>query len=144
MVASKSTNLTKKDLEEKIAKLETDIETLLEAAQKRAEEMAKAPPPAPEPKPEIHTEIQTPPPAPEPAPQQPEPTVQQVVDETETKSRNEMLADYEKDYLERLANDLKERIEIQRAAEELVAKRHAESQPTEQVLTTRGSLPKGF
>ena len=134
MVAD-STNLTKKDLEEKISKLEDDIDNLLQAAAKRAEEMAKAPPPEPEPTPE--PQIQT---LPEPTP---EPQIQQPSVDT-TKSRNEQLADYEKDYLERLANELKEKIEIQRAAEELVAKRHAESQPQEQVLSTRGTLPKGF
>ena len=136
MVAD-STNLTKKDLEEKISKLEDDIDNLLQAAAKRAEEMAKAPPPEPEPTPE--PQIQTPP-EPEPTP---EPQTQQLTVDT-TKSRNEQLADYEKDYLERLANELKEKIEIQKAAEELVAKRHAESQPQEQVLSTRGTLPKGF
>ena len=136
MVAD-STNLTKKDLEEKISKLEDDIDALLQSAAKRAEEMAKAPPPQSEPTPEPEPQIQTPP---EPTPQ---PQVQQTTTDT-TKSRNEQLADYEKDYLERLANELKEQIEIQRAAEELVAKRHAESQPQEQVLSTRGTLPKGF
>ena len=136
MVASDSTNLTKKDLEEKISKLETDIDNLLEAAAKRAQEMANTPP-QPEPKPE--PQIQTPPPEPKPEPQ-----IQQNTADNTPKSRNERLADYEKDYLERLANELKEQIEIQRAAEELVAKRHAESKPQEQVLTTRGTLPKGF
>ena len=138
MVASSSTNLTKKDLEEKITKLENDIDNLLQAASKRAEEMAKAPPPTPEPQPEPEPQVQTPPPQPEPTP---EPQIQQTAD---TKSRSEQLADYEKDYLERLANELKEKIEIERAAEELVAKRHTESQQQEQVLTTRGTLPKGF
>ena len=135
MVASDSTNLTKKDLEEKISKLETDIDNLLQAAAKRAQEMANTPPPQPEPAQE--PQRQTPPPKPTPEPQ-----IQQNIDTT-SKSRNERLADYEKDYLERLANELKE-IEIQRAAEELVAKRHAEPKPQEQVLTTRGTLPKGF
>ena len=137
MVASDSTNLTKKDLEEKISKLETDIDNLLQAAAKRAQEMANTPPPQPEPLQE--PQIQTPPPKPTPEPQ-----IQQSTIDNMPKSRNEKLADYEKDYLERLANELKERIEIQRAAEELVAKRHAESKPQEQVLTTRGTLPKGF
>ena len=140
MVASSSSNLTKKDLEEKIAKLEDDIDNLLQAASKRAEEMAKAPPQTPEPQPAPEPQVQTPPPQPEPTP---EPQIQQIVDTT-PKSRSEQLADYEKDYLERLANELKEKIEIERAAEELVAKRHAESQQQEQVLTTRGTLPKGF
>ena len=139
MVASSSTNLTKKDLEEKITKLENDIDNLLQAASKRAEEMAKALPPTPEPQPEPESQVQTPPPQPEPTP---EPQIQQTTDTT--KSRSEQLADYEKDYLERLANELKEKIEIERAAEELVAKKHAESQQQEQVLTTRGTLPKGF
>ena len=140
MVASSSSNLTKKDLEEKISKLEDDIDSLLRTAAKRAEEMAKTPPPTPEPQPEPEPQVQTPPPQPEPTP---EPQVQQTTDDT-TKSRSEQLADYEKDYLERLANELKAKIEIERAAEELVAKRHAESQQQEQVLTTRGTLPKGF
>ena len=140
MAASGKDNLTKKELEDKIAKLEGDIDNLLQAASKRAEEMAKAPPPTPEPQPEPEPQVQTPPPQPEPTP---EPQIQQTT-ETEPKSRSEQLADYEKDYLERLANELKEKIEIERAAEELVAKRHAESQSQEQVLTTRGTLPKGF
>ena len=140
MVASSSTNLTKKDLEAKIAKLEDDIDNLLQAATKRAEEMAKAPPPQPEPTPEPEPQVQTPPPQPEPTP---EPQIQQTTVDT-TKSRSEQLADYEKDYLDRLASELKEKIEIERAAAELVAKRHTESQPQEQVLTTRGTLPKGF
>ena len=139
MVASSSTNLTKKDLEEKLAKLETDIENLLATAAKRAQEMANTPPPPrPSPKPEPKT--QTPPPAQEPATTQTPPNIT----ENAQKSRRELLADYEKDYLARLANELKEKIEIERAAEELVAKRHAESQKQEQVLTTRGTLPKGF
>ena len=137
MVASDSTNLTKKDLEEKLAKLETDIDDLLAAAAKRAEEMAKTPPHPPAPKPE--PTVQSPPPPAEPATTQ----IHSNSAENTQKTRKEMHADYEKDYLERLANELKEKIEIERAAEELVAKRHAESH-NEQVLTTRGTLPKGF
>ena len=136
MASSDSTNLTKKELEEKLAKLETDIENLLATAAKRAEEMAKAPPPPPAPKPA--PKVQSSPP--------PEPTTTQTppkLSENVQKTRKEMLADYEKDYLERLANELKEKIGIERAAEELVAKRNAESQ-NNQVLTTRGTLPKGF
>ena len=144
MVASSSTNLTKKDLEAKLAQLENDIDNLLQTASKRAEEMAKATPPTPEPEPTPQPEpqVQTPP-QPEPAPE-PQPQVTQTTPDSTQKSRSEQLADYEKDYLERLANELKEKIEIERAAEELVAKRHAESQSQEQVLTTRGTLPKGF
>ena len=138
MVASRSTNLTKKDLEEKITKLEDDIENLLQAATKRAEELAKTRPPTPEPQPEPQVQS-TPPPEPTPEPQ-----IQQTTVDSQPQSRSEKLADYEKDYLERLANDLKEKIEIQRAAEEIVAQRHAESQPQEQVLSSRGTLPKGF
>lgn len=136
-MVAKKTSLTKKDLEEKISKLETDIDNLLQAATKKAEEAAKAPPPTPEPKPE--PQIQTPPP---PAPE-PEPQLQPATNDA-PKSRSEQLADYEKDYLARLSNELRERIELEKAAEELVAKRHAASQSQEQTIATRGTLPKGF
>ena len=58
--------------------------------------------------------------------------------------RKEQLEAYEAEYLERLDREAREAAELQRAAEELAAKRQAESQPSSSAGSTRGSLPKGF
>jgi len=139
------TELTDEDLETKITTLESKIDALLEKTKKQAEappqpEPQQAPQPEPQQAPQPEPQ-QAPQPEPQQAPQ-PEPQPQTMYSEG-GKSRNEQLQDYEKEYLERLAEQIKEEVELQRAAEELVAKRKGESQ-TVQVSSNRGSMPKGW
>ncbi|MFQ5782185.1 MAG: hypothetical protein ACE5GR_03905 [Nitrosopumilus sp.] len=124
---------TTADLEDKIANLEkrlTEISDTIETqtAQTLAESTQATQPPPPQEPPQM----QTPPPQ----------TTQYA---TIQKSRSEILAEYEQDYLQRLQKEVKEQAELQRAAEELVAKRKAQTQTkSSQTPSTKGSMPKGW
>ena len=63
--------------------------------------------------------------------------------DTGNSSRKDDLEAYEADYLARLEKDAQEAAEIQRAAEELAAKKRAES-TSSGGGSSRGTLPKGF
>ena len=121
MSSSQSTT----DLDAQIAKLEEKLNALLDKVQE-----AQAAPPqetASTPEPTPQTQEYIPPPTPEQTPS------------GGAKTRQEILAEYEKGYLARLEENAIAQEEIRRAAEELKAKNNA-SQPN----STRGSLPKGF
>jgi hypothetical protein len=59
-------------------------------------------------------------------------------------SKKQSLEDYEKDYMARLDQQADEARELQAAAEELAAKKHAGSGSSSSGGSTKGSLPKGF
>lgn len=121
MSSSQSTT----DLETQIAKLEEKLNALLDKVQE-AQQTAPSP-----------QEI-----APEPTPQTQEyipPPASEQTSSVAGKSRQEILAEYEKGYLSRLEENTIAQAEIKRAAAEIQAKKNA-SQPN----STRGSLPKGF
>jgi len=86
-------------------------------------------------------QVQTQSPPPPPPPQQ-----QSVPKESASSggSKKADLEAYERDYLARLDAEATEAVEIQRAAEELAAKRNSESGGSSQTSSTHGSLPKGF
>jgi len=119
MSSSQSTT----DLDAKIAKLEEKLNELLDKVQK-----AQATPQETAPAPEPTSQTQ------EYLPPQPEQTSSGA-----DKSRQEILAEYEKGYLSRLEENAIAHEEIRRAAAEIEAKKNT-SQPN----STRGSLPKGF
>jgi len=80
-----------------------------------------------------------------PPPPQPEPQPQQTTANTGGSSRKSELEKYEEDYLARLEHGHIEQEHIQRAAEELAAKRAAESGGSSgQSGSKKGALPKGF
>jgi len=80
-----------------------------------------------------------------PPPPQPEPQPQQTTASTGGSSRKSELEKYEEDYLARLEQGHIEQEHIQRAAEELAAKRAAESGGSSgQSGSKKGALPKGF
>jgi len=82
---------------------------------------------------------------PPPPPPQPEPQPQQTTASTGGNSRKSELETYEEEYLARLDNEAKEHDELMKAAEELAAKRTAESGTSSgQSDSKKGSLPKGF
>jgi len=82
---------------------------------------------------------------PPPPPPQPEPQPQQTTASTGGNSRKSELETYEEEYLARLDNEAREHDELMKAAEELAAKRTAESGGSSgQSDTKKGSLPKGF
>jgi len=90
-------------------------------------------------------QTQTAPPPPPPPPPQPEPQPQQTTANTGGNSRKSELETYEEEYLARLDNEAKEHDELMKAAEELAAKRTAESGGSPgQASSKKGSLPKGF
>ncbi len=114
---------TTSDLDAQISKLEEKLNQLLDKVQKAqitTQETAQAPEPT------SYT--------PEYIPPQPEQTSSGT-----GKSRQEILAEYEKGYLSRLEENERAQEEIRRATAELKAKNNA-SQPS----STRGSSPKGF
>ena len=110
--------------------------------------------------PEAKAQTQTAPPPPPPKPSasrgslpkgmgQPQAQVQQTQQRTSSsggseKSRQEQLADYEAEYLARMDRERQEAEELQRAAEELAAKRRSEGQSSSSPGKSRGTLPKGF
>ena len=119
MSSSQSTT----DLDAQIAKLEEKLNDLLDKVQE-----AQATSPAPQetvPEPTLQTQeyISSP----------------EQTSNVTRKSRQEILAEYEKGYLARLEENEIAQEEIRRAAAELQAKNNA-SKPN----STRGSLPKGF
>jgi len=82
--------------------------------------------------------------APPPPPPQPEPQPQQTTASRGGSSRQQELEAYERDYLERLEQGHIEQEHIQRTAEELAAKRMAESGGSSgQAGSKKGALPKG-
>jgi len=121
MSSSQSTT----DLDAQIAKLEEKLNDLLDRVQES--QQAAAPPQETAPEPAPQTQEYIPPPAAE------------QTSSVAGKSRQEILAEYEKGYLSRLEENTIAQEEIKRAAAELQAKKNA-SRPN----STRGSLPKGF
>ena len=83
-----------------------------------------------------------------PPPPQPEPQAEQAQQTTASSgggSKKSDLESYEAEYLARLKQNEKEHEELMRAAEELAAKRRAESGgSSEQAGSSKGTLPKGF
>jgi len=115
-----------KDLEDRLAKLESEINRLLVEKERKDQQ----PPPSQEtPIPPEAPSQETPIP-----PEAPSPTSTST--ETTAKSRKEILEEYEKDYLIRLEKQ-KQEAEAQRATEELEAEKAAQS-------TTLGSMPRGW
>ena len=125
---AKST-VTTQDLEDQLASLEERIQKLLEEAQKNPPQIDEPPPPAPEPQMEPKVE----------PPAEPQPEPQPTGSGGNGKSRQQILEEYEKDYLARLIKQEHEAAKKQQEAAELEAKQKAE-----QSSSTRGSLPKGF
>ncbi len=91
-------------------------------------------------------EIQAPPPEP-PKPaevaQQAPPPQQSSSSSNSKKSKQQVLEEYEAEYLNKMAKEQKEYEELMSAAAELKAKRQTESQPSDS-QSKKGSLPKGF
>ena len=116
MAKPKSPKSSKKDLEDRLAKLESEINRLLVETERKDQQ----PPPSQE----------TPAP-----PETPSPTSTST--DMTAKSRKEILEEYEKDYLIRLEKQ-KQEAEAQRVEEELEAEKAAQS------TTSRGSMPKGW
>ena len=126
MAKPKSPKSSKKDLEDRLAKLESEINRLLVETERKDQQ----PPPSQEtPAPPETPSKETPAP-----PETPSPTSTST--DSTAKSRKEILEEYEKDYLVRLEKQRQE-AEAQRAAEELEAEKAAQ-------LTTRGSMPRGW
>jgi hypothetical protein len=121
MSSSQSTT----DLDAQIAKLEEKLNALLDKVQEAQKTNLPSQEAAPEPTLQNQEYI--------PA------TTQEQTSSVSAKSRQEILAEYEKGYLARLEENAIAQEEIRRAAEELEAKNNA-TQPN----STRGSLPKGF
>ena len=117
-----SDSQTTTDLDAQIAKLEEKLNELLDKVQK-AQTAPEETSPASESTPQTIEEIP-----------QPEPS-----EGSKGKSRQEILAEYEKGYLARLEENERAQEEIRRASAELEAKKEDASQNS-----TRGSLPKGF
>ena len=113
------------DLDAQIEKLEEKLNELLDRVQK-----SQVTPQETAPETTSNTQEYIPP--------QPEQTTSET-----SKSRQEILAEYEKGYLSRLAENERAQEEIKRAAAELKAKKQAEQSSTH-TSSTRGSLPKGF
>jgi len=79
-----------------------------------------------------------------PPPPQPQVEAQPEKFTSPKNTKEDKLAAYEAEYLERLARQDRENAEIQRAAEEIAAKRQTESGGSAGSSSTKGSLPKGF
>jgi len=113
------------DLDAKIAKLEEKLNALLDKVQEAQQTAPSTQETAPEPATQTQEYI-------------PPPSAEHTSSGT-GKSRQEILAEYEKGYLSRLEENAIAQEEISRATAELQAKNNT-SKPN----STRGSLPKGF
>jgi hypothetical protein len=95
---------------------------------------------------EIKTQ-QTPPPEPpkpaETTTQQAPPPQQSSSSSNTGKSKQQILEEYESEYMNRMAQEQEEREELMRAVAEVQTKRQAESQPSDS-KSKKGTLPKGF
>ena len=86
---------------------------------------------------------QAPPPKPAEITQQAPPPQQSSSSSNTGKSKQQVLEEYEAEYMDRMAKEQKEYEELMSAAAELQAKRKEESQPSDS-QSKKGSLPKGF
>jgi len=90
---------------------------------------------------------QTPPPEPpkpaETTTQQAPPPQQSSSSGNTGKSKQQILEEYEVEYMNRMAKEQEEHEELMRAVAEVQAKRQVESQPSDS-KSKKGSLPKGF